>query len=667
MRPFAPLFLLLTLAARLAGAQQCPILTFPATAGCAVPFRAFLVAPGSPNNGREDSVFCPGAVYRFEHCAGRNLPAGTTYLYTADPLAPNCIVGSFALNDESVYRTPPVAATANRVVVTENAGYLGNGTLYQRTFRVAALAAPTFAVLPCPAGNVRLQIAGPANNAFFAIIGGVRRRVLARDTVLALPAGTAALTVFARPTGSRCELSATQTVPVIAPAPAPAIAGLVLDGALPGPATFTFPAGNLPPYYRYTLVRASPAAPGGYVPVANVPPGTATFPLPAAQPGCYALRRADFCRTDSAVSAEICTLALAGQALTGRNELALAYAGPPQALTLLRNGTALATLPAGITTYADRAVVCGTSYPYQVQADLGSGRFSRSNEVALLATTGEVPPTPALRVSFDLQNAVVLSAALPAGAAVPPGSTLRYRRSSGGGTPAELTAATASATAPPRPVRDSTALADLLAAPPCYSVRLVDVCRQPSPESPAACPALLTATPSPADPTATTLRYTPLQSPGGPFGYVLLVLDAANAELRRQAVNGGAAVDVAPFTDPQRLRYRLEITGPGGLLSYSNVATVQRPLDLAIPSAFTPNGDGLNDVLELKGRFLDLFTFVVVDRNGQEVFRATDRRTAWDGRINGRAPVNGAYVWRFEQADADGKRQAQTGTVMIVN
>ena len=657
MRRFAPLFFFLTLAARLAGAQQC-VSTFTATAGCAVPFRARLVAPGSPNDGQEVSIFCPGAVYRFEHCAARNLPAATRYLYTADPLAASCVVGTFALNDESVYRTPPVraTATATSIVVTESAGLTGSGTIYQRTFPVAVLAAPTFAVLPCPAGNVRLLITGPANTTFFVTTGAGRRHVVARDTVLA---GTGTLTVFGRPTGSLCELATSAPIPIIAPRPTPAITSLVVDGALPGPATFTFPAGNLPPYYRYTLVRV---VPGGYTPVANVAPGAPSFPLPLAQPGCYALRRSDLCHTDSLVSAEICTVGLSGQALPGRNELTLAYGGPPQALALLRNGTLLATLPAGTTTYPDRAVVCGTTYRYQVQADLGGGRFSRSNEVRLPATTGEVPPTPTVRASFDLFNAVELTAALPAGAAVPPGSILRYRRRSGGSAvPTELAAAAASATAPPRLVRDSTALAALLAAPPCYTVRLVDVCRQPSPESPAAWPA-------PGDPATTNLSYTPLQSPGGPFSYQLLVLAPDNSELRRQAVSGGAAVDVSPLTDPQRLRYRLEMTG-GGLPapSYSNLATVRRPLRLAIPSAFTPNGDGLNDVLELKGRFLDQFSFVVVDRNGQEVFRATDRSTTWDGRINGHAPVNATYIWRFEQADADDKPQAQTGTVTIVN
>ena len=106
------------------------------------------------------------------------------------------------------------------------------------------------------------------------------------------------------------------------------------------------------------------------------------------------------------------------------------------------------------------------------------------------------------------------------------------------------------------------------------------------------------------------------------------------------------------------LRYRLQISGgglPAGTFSYSNVATRQRgQLPLTIPTAFTPNGDGLNDVLEVKGQYLQRLHLYGVDRNGQEVFRGTQRTETWDGRINGHAPVLGAYVWRFQQ---DGRRR----------
>ena len=117
------------------------------------------------------------------------------------------------------------------------------------------------------------------------------------------------------------------------------------------------------------------------------------------------------------------------------------------------------------------------------------------------------------------------------------------------------------------------------------------------------------------------------------------------------------------------LRYRLRIGGaglPASTFSYSNLANVTRQLTLTIPTAFTPNGDGLNDVLEIKGRYLRDYTFVVVDRNGQEVFRGTQRNEAWDGTIQGHAPVLGAYVWRFQQKSEDGKPFIATGSVTIL-
>jgi gliding motility-associated-like protein len=132
---------------------------------------------------------------------------------------------------------------------------------------------------------------------------------------------------------------------------------------------------------------------------------------------------------------------------------------------------------------------------------------------------------------------------------------------------------------------------------------------------------------------------------------------------------GLSYLDPTPPTDRQVLRYRIEASGAGlpvGTVSYSNVATLARQPRLVLPNAFTPNGDGLNDVLELKGRYLNGFSFVVIDKNGQEAFRATDRTQTWDGTIRGHAPVNGAYVWRLTLRDEVGQNFSQTGTVTIL-
>jgi gliding motility-associated-like protein len=177
-----------------------------------------------------------------------------------------------------------------------------------------------------------------------------------------------------------------------------------------------------------------------------------------------------------------------------------------------------------------------------------------------------------------------------------------------------------------------------------------------------------------ADPEGLTARlsWSAFRGPSGAAGvsYRVLTLAPDGTVLATSAaLTGLSYLDANPPADRQILRYRVQASGgglPAGTVSYSNVASLVRQPRLIVPNAFTPNGDGLNDVLELKGRYLSGFTFVIVDRNGQEAFRATDRSQTWDGTIRGHAPVNAAYVWRFTQRDETGQDFSQTGTVTIL-
>lgn len=89
---------------------------------------------------------------------------------------------------------------------------------------------------------------------------------------------------------------------------------------------------------------------------------------------------------------------------------------------------------------------------------------------------------------------------------------------------------------------------------------------------------------------------------------------------------------------------------------------------IAVPSAFTPNGDGLNDYLYPLNAYkaADL-EFRIYNRYGQLVFRTTDWTKKWDGTINGIPQGSGVYVWMLSYTNSEtGKRIFQKGTSILI-
>ena len=98
--------------------------------------------------------------------------------------------------------------------------------------------------------------------------------------------------------------------------------------------------------------------------------------------------------------------------------------------------------------------------------------------------------------------------------------------------------------------------------------------------------------------------------------------------------------------------------------------TVKVPFScyIAVPSAFTPNGDGKNDYLyPLNAYKADHVNFNVYNRYGQLVFHTSDWQKKWDGTINGQEAPPGTYVWFFSYTNHDtGKPYLSKGTTVLI-
>jgi gliding motility-associated-like protein len=89
--------------------------------------------------------------------------------------------------------------------------------------------------------------------------------------------------------------------------------------------------------------------------------------------------------------------------------------------------------------------------------------------------------------------------------------------------------------------------------------------------------------------------------------------------------------------------------------------------DIIVPNAFTPNGDGHNDLFRIKNpQLVKSFTMAIFNRWGEKVFETTDPYKGWDGSRNGLPVLSGVYVWTIDYTDILGSKGYKRGTLILV-
>ncbi len=116
--------------------------------------------------------------------------------------------------------------------------------------------------------------------------------------------------------------------------------------------------------------------------------------------------------------------------------------------------------------------------------------------------------------------------------------------------------------------------------------------------------------------------------------------------------------------------YTLTATSPGGgCIATDAVSLVKKcnPIDIYVPNAFSPDGDGKNDVLRpsLYG-FRNIRYFRVYNRYGQLLYHGGNGLTGWDGKIRGKPAATQTVVWMMEAEDAYGRIHKGQGTSILI-
>lgn len=99
----------------------------------------------------------------------------------------------------------------------------------------------------------------------------------------------------------------------------------------------------------------------------------------------------------------------------------------------------------------------------------------------------------------------------------------------------------------------------------------------------------------------------------------------------------------------------------------SHILYVESNCYIAVPNAFTPNGDGVNDYLyPLNAYKATNLAFRVYNRYGLLVFETTDWTKKWDGTRNGERLPSDVYVWELNYKDQFGKRISLKGSTLLI-
>jgi gliding motility-associated-like protein len=117
------------------------------------------------------------------------------------------------------------------------------------------------------------------------------------------------------------------------------------------------------------------------------------------------------------------------------------------------------------------------------------------------------------------------------------------------------------------------------------------------------------------------------------------------------------------------IRYMVTVSNPQGCIdsAFINIVIFKTQPTVFIPTAFTPNGDGLNDILKpVMVGMKSMEYFRIYNRWGQLVFSTTTPGSGWDGNIGGKSQGTNSYVWIVKGIDYLNRPYFQKGMLTLI-
>jgi gliding motility-associated-like protein len=88
--------------------------------------------------------------------------------------------------------------------------------------------------------------------------------------------------------------------------------------------------------------------------------------------------------------------------------------------------------------------------------------------------------------------------------------------------------------------------------------------------------------------------------------------------------------------------------------------------EIYFPNAFSPNGDGKNDVWRAYSNVVRTIRVMVFNQWGEKIFESADLNTGWNGTQSGKAQPSGVYMFVAEIVKNNGERVTRKGSINLV-
>jgi len=135
-------------------------------------------------------------------------------------------------------------------------------------------------------------------------------------------------------------------------------------------------------------------------------------------------------------------------------------------------------------------------------------------------------------------------------------------------------------------------------------------------------------------------------------------------------LNGLSCIDCPnPYVTPYNslTEYTLTVTYNDHCKALASMTVlVENKLPVYIPNAFSPNGDGNNDVFKIYGEGIKTLNLKIFNRWGEKIFESTNQFIGWDGTYKGVIQNPGVYIYELSITYLDDKQTNKTGSITII-